>query len=111
MTTTLTLRIAPDHPALAGHFPGNPIVPGVVLLDLAIRALARQGGLDEAGIRLGSAKFLAPVRLPAGSGDAELVLSWSGNLAPGGTVRLELGAADGTRVASAALTWPAAPDA
>lgn len=111
MTTTLSLRIAPDHPALAGHFPGNPIVPGVVLLDLAIRALARRGGLDEAGIRLGSAKFLAPVRLPAGSGDAELVLSWSGSLAAGGTVRLELSAADGTRVASAALTWLAAPDA
>ena len=57
MTTTLSLRIAPDHPALAGHFPGNPIVPGVVLLDLAIRALARRGGLDEAGIQLGSADF------------------------------------------------------
>ena len=31
--------IAPDHPALLGHFPGNPIVPGVVLLDEVIRAL------------------------------------------------------------------------
>jgi 3-hydroxymyristoyl/3-hydroxydecanoyl-(acyl carrier protein) dehydratase len=28
-----------DHPSLPGHFPGRPIVPGVVLLDLVFDAI------------------------------------------------------------------------
>ncbi len=30
------MKIDKDHPSLAGHFPGNPIVPGVVILDRVI---------------------------------------------------------------------------
>jgi 3-hydroxymyristoyl/3-hydroxydecanoyl-(acyl carrier protein) dehydratase len=29
------------HPCYAGHFPGNPVVPGVLLLDLVVEALGR----------------------------------------------------------------------
>lgn len=40
--TTLILQIPREHPSYAGHFPGQPIVPGVVLLDLVLQA-AEQG--------------------------------------------------------------------
>jgi 3-hydroxyacyl-[acyl-carrier-protein] dehydratase len=33
-------EVLADHPSLAGHFPGRPIVPGVVLLDLVFEAIA-----------------------------------------------------------------------
>jgi 3-hydroxymyristoyl/3-hydroxydecanoyl-(acyl carrier protein) dehydratase len=38
VSSSQTLRIAPDHPAFAGHFPGKPVLPGVVLLDAAVQA-------------------------------------------------------------------------
>jgi 3-hydroxymyristoyl/3-hydroxydecanoyl-(acyl carrier protein) dehydratase len=41
MNEIVTHFVVPaDHPSLAGHFPGRPIVPGVVLLDLVYEALA-----------------------------------------------------------------------
>ena len=53
--------VAAGAACLDGHFPGNPLVPGVVLLD---EALARVGAALGMGapVRLASAKFLAPVR-------------------------------------------------
>jgi 3-hydroxymyristoyl/3-hydroxydecanoyl-(acyl carrier protein) dehydratase len=41
--SSLRLCFASDHPALAGHFPGHPIIPGVLLLDEALHALERAG--------------------------------------------------------------------
>ena len=60
-----TLTIAADHPALAGHFPGNPVVPGVVLLDEAIASIERARGRTFGSYRLASVKFLRPVKPPA----------------------------------------------
>ena len=56
------LFVPADHPATLGHFPGNPIVPGAVLLDGAIRAVAAGLGADVFPCRIRSAKFFAPVR-------------------------------------------------
>ncbi len=51
-----------DHPALPGHFPGAPVLPGVVLLDWAWEACGAL--LPPASRLLGvqSAKFLRAVR-------------------------------------------------
>jgi 3-hydroxymyristoyl/3-hydroxydecanoyl-(acyl carrier protein) dehydratase len=58
----MPLPIAADHPAYAGHFPGRPILPGVVLLDAALHALAARQGMQAMTGQLKSAKFHSPVQ-------------------------------------------------
>jgi 3-hydroxymyristoyl/3-hydroxydecanoyl-(acyl carrier protein) dehydratase len=52
------LDIAADHPAFTGHFPHQPIVPGVVLLDHAQRAIEASTGSILVGLAV--AKFHSP---------------------------------------------------
>ena len=61
MSQLTTLRIDPGHPALAGHFPGAPVLPGVVLLDETVRALERTAGAAQTRWTVAAAKFLKPV--------------------------------------------------
>ena len=64
MTTASTgfpLRIGSDHPSLPGHFPGRPVVPGVVILDAVQAALAAHLGRAPRLQRLPQVKFVAPL--------------------------------------------------
>ncbi len=70
---TEKIHIAASHPALPGHFPGNPVVPGVVLLDRVGAAIERAWGLRVKG--LPQVKFLRPL-LP--DQEAELVIENAG---------------------------------
>jgi 3-hydroxyacyl-[acyl-carrier-protein] dehydratase len=62
---SVDIHIPPDHPAFAGHFPGQPLLPGVSLLAEVLEAVMREPELAArvgATPRIGVAKFLAPVR-------------------------------------------------
>ena len=61
MTFEAIRLIRADHPSLPGHFPDAPLVPGVVILDEVIAALAEwQQNSQLNGIRM--VKFLAPLQ-------------------------------------------------
>ena len=53
------LCIDAAHPALPGHFPGHPLVPGVILLEQV--ALALRAWRSQRLARVLEAKFVAPL--------------------------------------------------
>ena len=65
--------IPADHPCLPGHFPGRPLVPGVVMLDRVLEAIQAVGPQPPPVTwRLPQVKFLQPL-LPDESATIELV--------------------------------------
>jgi len=61
MTFDVRRAIRADHPSLPGHFPGAPLVPGVVILDEVLAALLEwHKDCQLTGIR--TVKFLVPLK-------------------------------------------------
>lgn len=87
--------VPPDHPVFAGHFPGSPIVPGVMLLDSVLQAIAAASGITLETCEISSVKFLGP----AGPGE-ELLLRHA--LSAGGAVHFEV-VAGARKIASGSI--------
>jgi 3-hydroxyacyl-[acyl-carrier-protein] dehydratase len=89
-------RFPPDHPAGAGHFPGNPVIPGALLLDEIVRAIVGLEPMPRVDVRV--VKFQNPVRPgdririawheSRGETQFECALPDSNTIAATGTLRL-----------------------
>ena len=66
----MRFSISHDHPSLPGHFPGRPIVPGVLLLQRVLEAIESTHGPLHA-VRMPQVKFVQPL-LPGEAAEIEL---------------------------------------
>ena len=78
--TAFSWTVPADHPAFAGHFPGTPIVPGVVLLDRAVLFAEALQASPHRRWQVGNAKFLSPAG-PGETLDFRLDLRANGSIA------------------------------
>ena len=90
-----------DHPALAGHFPGTPIIPGVLLLDIALHSIAAASGMVLDACTISSVKFLSPAR----PGDEVVICH---EITASGKIRFAIEA--GTRKIASGSIVPGVPD-
>ena len=100
MNNTTHWTVPLDHPAFAGHFPGTPILPGVVLLDVALQIIAKTRGIALDLCEISSVKFLSP----ASPGD-ELVIQHT--VSASGSIRFDILA--GMRKIASGSIVPGAP--
>ncbi|MBS0454535.1 MAG: acyl-CoA synthetase [Proteobacteria bacterium] len=91
-TVRLTREVPADHPAFPGHFPGQPLLPGALILSEVREAMA---GVPALVARLGAnptlaaAKFLTPV-----GPDCTLTIELQPEAGATGGVRFEVRSAD-----------------
>jgi 3-hydroxymyristoyl/3-hydroxydecanoyl-(acyl carrier protein) dehydratase len=94
-------HIAANHPALPGHFPDAPVVPGVLLLAESLQQLETRGGHKLGCHRIERAKFLQPVA-PGETISASLRLEATGKAS------LDLHVGDRLVAQATVLLWPPA---
>ena len=61
MAESECFSVPAGHPIFAGHFPGRPIVPGVMLLEWVLDGVARSRGCAPSALRIREAKFFVPL--------------------------------------------------
>ena len=57
-TFTATITLDPEHPVFAGHFPGQPVVPGVFLVEIISSVIAQLTGEKMTVKEIANIKFL-----------------------------------------------------
>lgn len=96
-------RFSSDHPAAQGHFPGDPIIPGAVLLYETLQAITARLEAIPTAVHFRSAKFLRPTR----PGD-RVAIEFSSTAR--GEIRFEC-TVDGKVVLTGQVRWEDAPTA
>jgi 3-hydroxymyristoyl/3-hydroxydecanoyl-(acyl carrier protein) dehydratase len=100
VSNDLQWTVAADHPVFAGHFPGTPLVPGVMLLDAVLQHIAADSGCALEPCEISAVKFLSPAR----PGEA---LTIRHSRAAGGALHFDV-AAGARKIASGSIV-PRAP--
>ena len=54
--------VSSPHPSIPGHFPGNPIVPGAVIIENVIKVFSRSNDSREI-TSLSTVKFIKPIEV------------------------------------------------
>ena len=103
-TANLQLRVPPELAHFPGHFPSNPLLPGVVQIDWAVRLAERHFSLPRQRFsQLKGLKFTSPV-LPGTELNAQL--TWLEEKS-----RLEFTFSAGSRACAAGqIIFSACPD-
>ena len=99
------VTISEDHPSLAGHFPGHPVVPGVVMLGEITNAIREMSKENIEFVSMPSAKFISPlnpgepltIRLDQQTdGTTEFTCTTGSRLIASGSLRYRIVADDST---------------
>lgn len=56
-----SVTIGADHPSLAGHFPGHPVVPGVLMLGEVMHVIREMTNEHIEFVSMPAAKFMSPL--------------------------------------------------